>query len=609
MKITPKTLTLNYKEKPSHFTHLSVIGISCHSTSNNTRVENWVIKPNGIDEEMIQKSNMTDSSDEHSVVLDLSSSSFTSDEQKRGSTPEPAHFSIKRGDKLVFCLALSCHYLITKINSLLIQGTGIFIPSKTGTNKVMLFEVANQDMNVTPVYRPKFTLELDVEYENEDDNNNNNEDNSVGNNSRVQLFSYPEITKMFTKMRFPNAVNTQDYKKVPFLVFKTQIDLVSTTTEWVAGIPFPFWRGVPLLIRKQKASKQFLVSLINITKNWVESGVKDKQLRWAQLACQLGTTSIPYAKDYCVCADEETGPNKRKGPFESVLDSDIVRDITFSPEVFGFGDCEDVAYLGCSIWLLLMDCEGVSTEWDEVRNKIKKLFREPMVTYCRLPCGNDEKTVSHVTCLVLPIEEEEEESATLPPIMIDGCSIVNSFIGDGEHAKQNVEFHANVLEVVDLWGTDDLRIQNNTYSGGKLSNLTLVAYMVNPDGHYYFAERTTGEVDGLTLGEIKFSMLRKADMPDNMTGNDHYTKTLKPLPPVNRGEITSNKTSSSLSRQAIGRIQIVQGNEQEVHKKLISIGAGNKYDWEVEKLCIPKLRYTGSLVGCNVIVFHFYEKT
>ena len=591
MKITPTSLVLLYGDPNPEAGYFSVVGVACHSTVDNTVVKNWLFR----------NPKRTGS---QKVSYELSSVPV-----------EACSFPLPEGQSLVFSLALNCTYLTGGPNSLLIQGTGIttahHLSSSSSINgqEVDLYEIPNEDMTIDQSYQPVFRLFLRAEKE---------EGDSSLPVAPKHTYEYIKLTRLFTKMRFPNfrfktiedfapengecnADSERDwleYDSNPVLVLDRPVDKDCVTTDWIGGRPLPFWRVMPRLIRAQKAPAEFLRSLVEVTKDWVEPASSDREMRWAQLACQLGANTFPYAPDYCVIF--------RKGT------EDYVRDITFPVTVFGFGDCEDVGYLSCSLWLLLRNCEGISPEWDSVRARMKAEYHEPMATYCRIPTG-EEKTVCHVTCLVFPKDESGGGRGKGRVIMVDGVEPYNSFLADDAAAKECEDVFFKIKTMKNVWNHDDFRFQCSNYPDcSRISRQGLVAYLVDADGDYYFAEKTKGDTDGLLFGEILFSKLRKGVMPRE-TEHDTWSQSLKPLPPVRKGAITKTVdrglTTAPDGAETVSRLFMICGSVELLLESLKDVGLTQSYAVRVERLKIRLLLPdVTTRVGEEVVVIHLCKK-
>jgi hypothetical protein len=153
-----------------------------------------------------------------------------------------------------------------------------------------------------------------------------------------------------------------------------------------------------------------------------------------------------------------------------------VRDITFSPVVFGFGDCEDVAHLACSLWILLRDTNQIKHPgWREVQKRMKSEFKEPMVLFCRAPMGDGTK-ISHASAVVIGQNGIN--------IVIDGVTPMNSFL-DQEGTEQN----SRLIKVTQSFSSMilcDIRRERATTKGSEWFKDCMIAYLVDPDSTFSF---------------------------------------------------------------------------------------------------------------------------
>ncbi|MHB1865732.1 MAG: hypothetical protein ACYCPS_06300 [Candidatus Saccharimonadales bacterium] len=419
---------------------------------------------------------------------------------------------------------------------------------------------------------------------------------------------YASISRTLLKMRYPGFSMTVD-PSLPSIRTGIEADRVITFSDWVGGLPFPFWHTMPRLTKTGgRFSRNYLRSAAEITHAWMGPECLDRSLRWAQMAAQVVTWMVPYVVNYRPLGSHDgIGLDRipRSSSDESDLEHEAVRDFTTPVATWMNADCKGLAFLVASMWCALRDGEGLfgeghpmRPEWERTREAMKALG-PVLILYALVTEGG--KRGAHLTC-ALSSSQARGKPATLS---IDSVSPVMSFCKEDAEVECESVFGARhslgVQSVV-----HDVRFERPAGRGTHFGRTTDVVWGYDEDGRAVFVEREPGRADGVPLGSLEPRHLRFVDSgkPEEKLS----PAMLKPDPPFPFGRLSSTvvgrlstiSEKDSLTRPLSGSLRHVAGDFAKFERVL------NNLDVAVRDRIVREVRCekTGALFH----VVHYYGK-
>lgn len=472
IEVTVEGLKCLVKPPTAVGTHLHHrrIGICCHSTEDNSVVKVW-----------------------RNLESNPAFSRLTGPDTK---VPFVLNAPVTGKDVLVFGLAvLVAPYPLSDLECLALQGTGILDTShlKEGseTQEVTLYEIMGPDrnrpdlhaypiLNLTirikgvkgitkgplPAFVGRYTREKiarawTTERFGDDNENGGDKDSGV-----------PQAPKDSGLPPRPPPPHPSAKDPAKLFRFKTSSDRLTTSTDWIAGKPYPLWRTGPHFVAHQQFPVTLLRSLLRIARRLVHPRSLNPLLEQAQHASTLLSLSMKFVNDYFIFSTPSAAPRKL-GEDRETLD-DEVRDVTFFSTVFWCGDCEDCAYLCAAVWRALATSRDLVGEEEKAGDRenlaaVQEAMRrcsDPYTCSCYYPLAQGEQ-IGHSTCLVFGPEGT--------PILLDGIQNSQSFISPELGQKYTDHLH-KARSLVGLSYLADSRVSVSTHQGSDFASRFLVCF-------------------------------------------------------------------------------------------------------------------------------------